>query len=287
MNYLIDKYPHVDPSLPSEDYHRSDPVSKSLLDALGKSYWHYEMSRKGLLEKKSNAFDIGTALHLSVLQPHLFDRQVVCGPPDRRGNRWKEVVERNPGKTVLIEEDYNEIFSLRQALADHPLAQRILGCSSKVEWSYFWQDSHTGIPCKCRPDLTIDPDGWFEEGVLVDLKVVAPDNGIPDRFAYYIEEYGYDIQAAFYLDGVRQVTEKPFSHFLFLVIEKETRLISLFHLPADHDYISGGRQRYVKRLYALREYLDNPPEYLGYPTVIQPVECRGWYKKALEGGELK
>jgi hypothetical protein len=287
MPYNPDVVPYCTNGMSSEEYHASDPVSKSLLDALGKSTWHYEMTRQGLLEKKSNSMEIGTAVHLSVLQPHLFDQMIVCGPPDRRGNRWKEIVEQNPGKVVLIEEDYNEVFTLRQSIADHPMAQKILESSSEVEVSYFWREPETQIVCKCRPDLTIAPGKIFEPGLLVDLKVVAADSGSMERFTRYIEDYSYDMQAAFYLDGVRAVTGKPYNGFIFLVVEKETHLVSTFHLGADHDYVSGGRQRYMKRLFTLREYLDNPPSYLGYPATIQEIECRSWYRKQLEEGELK
>ena len=286
LGWMPNEIPYLAQNLDNKDYHLSGAVSKSLLDQIHLSPWHYEMARQGVIEKHTNALDMGSAVHLAVLQPHLFDRQVVCGPPDRRGKKWTEVLEANAGKIVLIEEDYNEVFSIRQSVADHPIAQTILEKSDKVEYSYFWHDPITQIACKCRPDLTIWPGVIGEGGILVDLKVIAANNGSLERFQHYIEDYSYDMQAAFYLDGVSRTTQEIFAGFIFLVVEKETHLVSIFNLEAQHDYVTGGRMRYTKRLLDLRDYFNHPPAYLGYPAKIQEVPVRSWYKKQLEEGEL-
>ena len=93
------------PGLSAEEYHAGPGVSKSLLDAFQISPWYYEQAKLGN-GKTSSGFDMGTAAHYAVLQPELFEANVICGPEDRRGNKWKDLVAAHPGKTVLTAGDY-------------------------------------------------------------------------------------------------------------------------------------------------------------------------------------
>ena len=282
---MSDMLPGCYPNLPAEEYHTGPGISKSLLDAFQISPWYFEQAKLGK-GKTSSGFDMGTAAHYAVLQPELFDKYVVCGPEDRRGKKWKDLVADNPGKTILTAGEYQEIMQVRDAVLNHPTASSLM-TAGEPELSYYWIDPGTGLLCRCRPDRTINPMFGDDSGELVDFKLVARENAETSRFLKYIINYDYYVQAAFYLDGVSEVERAPFKGFTFVVCEKETYQIRAFHFPSDHFLVEAGRIKYTHYLFKLAEYLNNPPEYIGYPLEIEQPEAPAWFVRQVQNGDFE
>lgn len=157
--------PGVYAGIENEAYHAGPGISKSgLWTIYRKSPAHYRYAER----EESPAFDFGTACHFAILQPELFEKRVMRGPRDRRGNNWKDVQAEaaNSGRLLLIEADYNDALVIRDSLHTDPfLNALIVSPYAQVEHSAFWIDAETGVLCRSRPDLY-----RADLGVIVDVK---------------------------------------------------------------------------------------------------------------------
>jgi len=239
---------------------------------------NYAMSPAHFLNAKENPLEqtpamlVGSALHSLVLEgPVAFSHRYVRAPEcDRRTKigkeLWSQFVTENAGREVLTSEQFAIVSNMHQSLAVHPVVTNLLRLCHHRESSVFWEDSETGIPCKCRLD------GFSQEhGIAFDLK--TSDDASSSGFARTCAKFGYHGQAAFYLDGL-QAAGVPASQFVFIVIEKAPPYgIACF--LADEDMLRTGRLRYQEYLHRHAECLaaDNWP---GYPEEIQPLSLPAW-----------
>lgn len=114
-------------------------------------------------------------------------------------------------ETVATESELLKATTIYQELAlllyEMPLERAI------HEQSIYWDDSETGLLCKCRPDiLIIGPD----EVLCIDIKTTKASD--PHAFTLACETYGYHMQQAHYEAGIVAAYEKPVT-WLFAVCE--------------------------------------------------------------------
>lgn len=225
----------------SREYHSlKEYVSKSYLSRLDKC----PLAAK-TPQEDTPAMILGRAGHSYVLEPEVFHQEFVVTPNvDKRTKggkeEWAQFQAANAGKDLITADDMVIIEGMRSAVLAHPFAAELLkhGVS---EQTVIWEDLGTGIMCKCRPDRI--PSGG--KGVLVDLKTTA--DASERGFTNSIVKFGYDLQAAFYLDGVNMATRGNYDAFAFIAVEKtapyrvETYLL-------DADFIARGRQEYQRLL---------------------------------------
>lgn len=205
--------PGIYQGIPNESYHAGPGISKSGLWTIEKqSPAHYKFGER----EHKTAFDFGEACHLAILQPDEFEKKVVRGPEDRRGNKWKDMVEgcALDKKLLLTAPDYDSTLAIRDAVhADAWINGIITGGKPMVEASGYWIDPETGVLCRCRPDL-------YREDLKVMVDVKSCRSAHPDEFARAIVNYGYHAQEAHYSDGWRALG-KDVDGFVFLAWEKE------------------------------------------------------------------
>lgn len=222
------------PTLDNDAYHSGPGISKSgLWTIYTKSPAHYRSAPR----KVTNAFDIGQAAHIAILEPETYEARVIRGPDDRRGNKWTDAsaYAASIGKLLLTSSDYDKGLLMRDAVhADVRIHAIITGGTAQIEHSGFWTDPVTGVLCKCRPDL-YRPD----LGIMLDLKSTI--SAHPDDFAKSVINYGYHAQEAWYSNGYR-ANGQALEGFVFLAIEKADPFVcALYELPpsiiADGDAI--------------------------------------------------
>jgi hypothetical protein len=106
------------------------------------------------------------------------------------------------------------------------------------EQPYLFRDPATGQLCKCQTDIRL------RHGLIVDIKTTRARTY--RQFIECCEEYQYDRQAAFYLDGVQA------RRFVFLGVQKaEPFQVFYFEPTADaigQAFIQDGRVRYQRLL---------------------------------------
>lgn len=202
----------------SEDYHR-DPCSGPSLGSSGArelisgcpASFRWKQDNPEIKE----AFDIGNATHLLVLEPHLFEAKIGRVPyDDYRKAEAKAARDdiRASGRLPFLPRDLEIIEGMRASLAADPIA-RFAFLDTEIERSMFWRDPIYNFWGKVRPDA-------FPRHLhyLCDLKTAI--SADPDDVAKAIANYGYHQQAQWYASGVEQVLGVMPPKFAFVVVCK-------------------------------------------------------------------
>ncbi|MBX6392168.1 MAG: PD-(D/E)XK nuclease-like domain-containing protein [Burkholderiales bacterium] len=195
------------------------------------------------------AMVFGTAFHTALLEPERFGQTFVVAPKfDRRTKEGKAAAEaweaENAGKTALTAEQMQAIAAMARAVQGHAGAAQLL-VHGLAEMSAFWIDQETGIECKCRPDF-LSMAGETITGI-VDVKTCS--DASADGFARSIATLGYDVQAAFYQDGLKALTGRTIP-FYFIAVEKDAPF-AIAAYKASNEVIEVGRAKYRAALQLL------------------------------------
>lgn len=185
---------------------------------------------------------------------------------------WSDVLaewqQNNPGRIVLTPEQWEQLHAMAAAVHAHPAAGALLtSVPGEAEKSVYWRDSTTGVLCRCRPDW------WRDDNVIVDLKTT--EDASPEGFAKSIANWRYDVQAAYYLDGIQQATRKRPKAFVFIAVEKKPPYgVGVYVL--DSDSLELGRAQYQHDLRVYAECV-RTGEWPGYGDKIQTISLPAWH----------
>lgn len=188
-------------NLSNEEYHKRSEISSTQLSLINKDIFALEWMRKAPVDhNKMATLDFGTAMHAILLEPELLKTDFVVMPKfNLRTNAGKEEKEQflkeNEGKTILTSDERDKLDMLYKSVMAHPVARSIIESEGIAEASLTWQDPHTGIDCRVRPDkiLTKKPR-------LIDIKTTPE----LSKFSYSVQDYRYHVQDAFYVDGMNE-----------------------------------------------------------------------------------
>ena len=178
---------------------------------------------------------------------------------------WEKV---NEHRTILNPEQWKTIHAMRDALMAHPAANALLtGIPGKAEKSVYWIDATTGVLCRCRPDW------WRDDNLIVDLKTT--EDASPEGFARSIAKFRYDVQDAFYTDGVQQATGNRPKAFVFIAVEKKPPYgVGVYVLDSETKDL--GRAQYQHDLRVYSECVRSG-EWPGYGDKIQTISLPAWH----------
>lgn len=232
-----------------QEYRAAEGVNKSTLWNLMKSPAHYRYYLTHQREDTA-AYKFGRAVHSAILTPAAYKRDFVTVPEgiDRRTKAGKEeyqaFVDASAGKEIISAEDAETVKAIVSAFKKNKEAAALLK-GTKREKPIFWTDDH-GIKCKCRADA-------FKAGMMIDLKTAA--DAETDVFSREALRYGYDVQAAHYIDGYQHTISAAMPEWYFIVIEKaEPYAINI--LRADIGFIDHGiilREQLIEKLMSCQE----------------------------------
>lgn len=187
-----------------QDYHNmTDRISKSGLDKIHRSPAHFKTP-----QKETDAMRIGRIVHEYILEGV---KNFVTSPFD--SFRTKEAREWRDSQTlpIITADEVERIYAMDWAVHWHETAGNLFGYGA-AEQTILFEEPTTGAACRCRLDyITKDND-------ILDLKTT--DDASPAAFARSVRKYRYDVQAAFYLDGVEYATGIRPEHFYFIAVEK-------------------------------------------------------------------
>jgi hypothetical protein len=237
----------------NEAYHAHPAISSSdVKTVFNKSLAHWQLSQR----RESAAFDLGSAVHALVLEP---EKDLVrCGPGDRRGNAWKDakLAADLDGYILLPEAEYelakNVAYAAITQMPEWMDRPRI------HEASFFAEDHVTGVEIKCRPDIYIE-----EDGLVIDLKTCA--SASPRQFTRDVHNYGYNLQAAFYLRVLQEAGFKA-ERFVFFAIEKEAPFACCCH-EIDPDYLNASDAAITATLIKIRDAQKKGDYTTGWPEI--------------------
>lgn len=229
----------------NEEYHnKREYLSSSTVKTLLKNPYEFLHPKR----RESKAFSIGSATHSLILEPHKFNDEFVVAPEiNKRTKAGREEFalfeKENANKCVLSKEEYQTSKSMSDAVLATPEVRNILK-NGIAECSFFSEID--GVKVKCRPD-------YYREdiGLIIDVKTVQ--DASPDAFIKDVANFGYFIQAQFYMD-VLESLGYPAKKFLFLVVEKkEPFMVGLYEL--DVASLEFGGDEY-QRAFAIYKEID-------------------------------
>ncbi len=236
-------------NMSEEEYRNYPAVNKSTLWMLHKSPMHYHFACENQ-SPDTQALKIGRAIHTAVLQPDLFSMDYAAAPDvDKRTKEGKEIYAefliQSEGKEILSANDYQEVFSIAESVRNCKEAEELLvGCIS--EKPLFWKHEETGLDCKCRVDA-------MRQGIMIDLKTSS--DASTKAFTRDAMKYGYDVQAAHYIDSYHSLSGE-FPTWFFIVVEKSPPYaVNVLH--ADSGFIDYGFFRRDALLNQLKVCLDS------------------------------
>jgi exodeoxyribonuclease VIII len=251
-------------TMTNESYHAHPSISSSDVKAVATrslAHWKYRTY------KASPAFALGSAVHALVLEPQ--KNLVVRGPEDRRGAKWKDasLAADLDGKILLTEGDYDLAAEIANAVLAHPAVGSFLADSEFVaEASFFADDGETGANIKCRPDGYIP-----HAGVVFDIKTTR--DASPEGFPKELRNYGYDLQAAFYLRTLREAGFLA-KKFIFVAVEKEPPYAVGLHVMTDR-YLDHANERITRTLEKINAATIAGDYTTGWP-MINDIDLPRW-----------
>jgi hypothetical protein len=145
-------------------------------------------------------YDVGTVAHSMLLEGAA--NVDVCDYDSWRSNDAKEARDqsRANGRTPLLTHQFHEVINMCNAVAEQLKAfdaDPVPLTGGTPEQTMVWQDPATGVWCRARID-------WLHDDLsaIDDLKTTTR-LAHPEAFAKNLYSYGCDVQAAFYLRGMR------------------------------------------------------------------------------------
>jgi len=184
------------------------------------------------------AFVIGRAVHETILlhnQGYLIAPK--CDKRTKVGKElWAEFMTHANGCDVLTEDENEMVCEMRDAVQAHKEATELLE-GTVPESAVQWYEPESGLQLKQKMDA-------IGNGMIIDLKT-CQNAGAP--FKRDIFNYHYQMQAAWYLDGVEDA-----DRFMFVAVEKTTPYgVAVYELsPAA---IAHGRTLYQDALIKLAD----------------------------------
>ena len=266
----------------NEYYHsQSQYVSSSVVKTIAKQSVHHYLNQQPY---NSPALAIGTAFHTLVLEPEEFEKDylVVQEKIDKRTKAGKAAVAqyeakaRAAGKDVLYYSDHNLIQTMAASVRANAEYMRLLDhCQKEVSFyiedftlpdfclgdTIHFNDILTKFKVRVRPDAySKDPihfAGKDLPNVVIDLK--SCQDSSPRAFKNAVYNFGWHIQAAFYLDLLSHVSKylglPAFETFYFMAVEKKNPYACQVY-ELSPQMLSDGRAQYCKALKMWHHYLE-------------------------------
>ncbi|MFN9972689.1 MAG: PD-(D/E)XK nuclease-like domain-containing protein [Phycisphaerae bacterium] len=229
--------------LPDDVYHSLPYVSSSQLKYLYKtSPKHFKAKFIDKIlgsDDPSYAMKLGTAAHSMILTPDLFEKSIyIAKKIDARTKDGKEAKAKmdldSAGKTIIYEADSSSIVGMKDSVFSNNTAVSFLDGSIK-ELSLFWKCPGSGLMMKARIDA-------LSVNNLVELKTTK--SAQPKMFGITAFNLNYDLSAAHYLEGVRNVLGfKP--PVYFIVVENEAPYVSQVYQATD-DFLELGFAKWLE-----------------------------------------
>lgn len=220
---------------------------------------------------ESAAMAFGTLVHTFVLEPHVAEaRYRPRADVDGRTKEgkairdWEQSLASQQGVQFVSRADYDAAVSIATAVRSH------LGCVSVLASGLAevsgTADNFHGINARIRPD-------YLTDGHIVDLKTCQ--DARSDAFVRSVVSYGYEIQAAYYLDVAEAIDGKK-RKFFWVAVEKDAPFAVAVYEASDA-MIERGRAQYKRAIELYKECaaLDLWP---AYSQQVQTLDLPAWIK---------
>lgn len=215
--------------------------AKSDIEYFYKKYVTKEIVEEVSSQTQSN-FDVGSAYHCLVLEPHLFESKFRIYDGVKRGKEWEAFAEAHKGCTIINKKQYDTAMFIANGAKANTVLDELL-TNGQAEVSLFFK--LYGLNVKVRADW-ID----FENGFILDMKSTTGNPKIEDDIKKKIDNMDYDLSAALYLDTFNAYLASKklplIKCFKWCFDSKDTGSSKVW--TATEEMISVGRRKYIKAL---------------------------------------
>ena len=180
------------------------------------------------------------------------------------------------GVTPIKAEQMAEAERIVSGIRSNPAASQLID-SGKKQVSLVWEDEDTGVLCKGRLDLV-------DNEYITDIKTTR--DATKDAFSRAIYQFGYHIQAAFYLDGWARLNKQSLGYKIIAAENSAPYCTAVYTLGEPS--IESGQAQYKAALARYADILANDPDFqAGYSAIAEPIDIPVWaVTKILDQGEL-
>jgi hypothetical protein len=249
----------------------SSTGARELLKPGGPARFRHQLDTNTLEVRRT--FDVGHAVHTITLGS---GPDVILFPgTGANPEAWQKADDktavaalRAEGKVPLRPADYKLAHAMAHAVGMHPIARKLL-TRGQPEQTLIWRDQATGVMCRAKAD-------WLRPDGIVDLKTT--ESAAPDALSKAAHNYGYAIQAPFYLRGF---LAQPFGSrdpfFVHIAVEKAPpHLVHVSQLTARA--MTWGHRQVSEALEIFRD-CSAAGIWPGYPTdEITDIDLPGWVR---------
>jgi hypothetical protein len=207
-----------------DDYHDhpADVVTSSSLRDFIRSpkLYHDRYVVRTLPQRQSDAMLFGSAVHMAVLQPNIFNDHYYADPYNIRSPKSRALAEENTGKVRLTNKSYDLCLAIAKAAWEHP--QAATECREGDVEKPIEARMRNGLTVRSKPDI-------INDGGIYDLKTLGKPMCFFQDHAFAL---GYHVQAGFYTGvsiGARDTLERDFK---FWVVTKQPPFeVQFFTIP--------------------------------------------------------
>ena len=198
-----------------DDYRSAEGLNASTIKNFVVSARH-GVEAMGDNSPPSAVMRLGTAVHARCEVGDDFDRYAVevegIKPGSQRETWVKKSTDLETDQIPLAEGQRIVVEKIHDAMMAHPVAGKQLRKPHESELSVFWDDPDLKVPGKARFDR------WLTRtGCVLDIKTTESTQ--PKKIRSKVSDYGYHIQAAWYLRAARYGLGCETPEFLFVFVE--------------------------------------------------------------------
>jgi len=188
--------------------------------------------------KEPQPFRDGRLIHLLALEPHRIEELTIID--STKGSKlYKLAVEEKPAQTVYTRAELNRCKDIADAVLENNDFKNIVKDASFEIPSI---SNYNGLPFRGKADVLLP-------GVVVDLKTTSD----IDNFNQAALLYGYDLQAALYLELFESF------EFKYIVVDKKTKEVKTIQFS--DDFIQSGYDKLDLATENYYKYLENKDFY--------------------------
>lgn len=260
--------------MPDAEYRKLARLSKHDSDEYVRNpFAYFKRKEAGYHREPTEAMKLGTALHMKVLEPELFEQTYVAVPESikvRRGKEWDAFVQANEGKECLRLSQYVQISAMASALTSFEPNKPIFEATPREWREVVLLSELLDIPIKSKVDM-ICP----EKGIIVDVKTAS--DASPEAFARQCAEFAYDVQAAWYAMNA-EANGLNIKQICFFVVENEFPYVTgTYTFDRESPFVMAGEMEVKRRLSNYSLDLAFPDMETGWD--VHDLELPSWCKR--------
>lgn len=238
--------PGINHGISEADYHGFSAVSKSQLWAFAKNP-HKWAALRGQERASTPAMDWGSLVDCLILQPGELSKCFAVSPHAEFRTDVAKAWKAAQTGTVIKAAELAEAEKAAAIVREHHFARMMLdGAMTQVSAVASGKESGTGerFLGKCRMDIVPSLSGPFGDW-LVDLKTTSSLSNLERT----ISDFGYHVQAAWYLDMWNAASGQDRKRWGFVFQESDAPY-EIAVVELDQDAIARGREWYLNALEA-------------------------------------